>query len=206
MLTAAPMTTVTKICVVIRRAMLPIRATAAMRMPISRSRRRTEQEEVQGPAAGVTASNLPRRQNNSPSNRLAARPRKQKRVDANPKVCITVSNLISDSQQAAIAEPERTIPQGVLITRLPASRRFNSVRATHCQTAKPALGSTPDALKPAIALAGSPNTKIVVVSAEQVKRERGQVAPRAPLRPRPPASGLSGRLAFAVLFNDEIEA
>ena len=35
---AAPMNTVTKICVVTRRVMLPMQAPTAMRMPISRSR------------------------------------------------------------------------------------------------------------------------------------------------------------------------
>jgi hypothetical protein len=49
------------------------------------------------------------------------------------------------------------------------------------------------------------NTKIKVVSAEQVKREREQAA-RPQIRPqRTPVAGLSGRPAFEALFKDEAD-
>jgi hypothetical protein len=60
------------------------------------------------------------------------------------------------------------------------------------------------AIKPAIALAGSVHSKVVVVSAEQLQRQREQAATPPPVqRPRIPASGLSGRRAFEALFKSE---
>jgi hypothetical protein len=61
-------------------------------------------------------------------------------------------------------------------------------------------GKKPVAIKPAIALAGPMNTKVVVVSAEQARKEREQAAVPAIPRPRRSLSGLSGRLAFEALF------
>jgi hypothetical protein len=104
-----------------------------------------------------------------------------------------------------IAEQERTIEETVVITRLPATRPIRSFKSVRHRIAKPALGNGPDALKPAIALAGPMNAKIVVVSAEQVQRERAQTAHPAIRRPRPPASGPSGRRAFEALFGDQTD-
>lgn len=144
--------------------------------------------------------------NKSRSNRPVAHLKQVRmHVEVNAQVPAIVSNSLPHSKQPVIAEPERAMPQNIVITRLPASRRISSIRAAHRRTGKPALRSKPDPLKPAIALAGPTNTKIVVVSAEQMKREREQVALQPVLRPRPPASGLSGRLAFAALFKDENE-
>jgi hypothetical protein len=49
------------------------------------------------------------------------------------------------------------------------------------------------------------SSKVVVVSAEQVQREREQAAHPTIRRPRTPSSGLSGRLAFEALFKDETD-
>jgi hypothetical protein len=73
------------------------------------------------------------------------------------------------------------------------------------RTAKPALSTKPEAIKPAIALAGPLNTKIVVVSAEQVQREREQTAHPVALRRRTPPAGLSGRMAFEALFANQTD-
>ena len=56
--------------------------------------------------------------------------------------------------------------------------------------------------KPAIALAGPMNAKIVVVSAAQAQREREEATRPLPQKPRVPANGLSGRRAFEALFGD----
>jgi hypothetical protein len=144
--------------------------------------------------------------NKSRSNRPVAHLEEVRmRGGVNVQVPHTESNGVSQSEQPAISESERAIPQNIVITRLPASRRISSIRAAHRRTGKLALGSKPDPLKPAIALAGPTNSKIVVISAEQMKREREQVAPQPVLRPHPPTSGLSGKLAFAALFKDKNE-
>jgi hypothetical protein len=64
---------------------------------------------------------------------------------------------------------------------------------------------SPEPAKPAIALAGPTNARIVVVSADQVQRERAQAAQPVERRPRKAASGLSGKLAFEALFTDPID-
>jgi hypothetical protein len=104
-----------------------------------------------------------------------------------------------------IAEPKRTIEGTVLITRLPATRAVRSFKSVRHRTAKPALGNEPNANKPAIALAGPMNAKIVVISAEQIQREREKAAHPAIRRPRLPASGLSGRRAFEALFRNQAD-
>ena len=65
---------------------------------------------------------------------------------------------------------------------------------------KSTAGTKPDAAKPAIALAGPRGAKIVVVPAEQVRREREQAAQPKVQRPRVLGAGLTGRLAFEALF------
>jgi len=103
-------------------------------------------------------------------------------------------------EQSIKVEPERTIPQTVAITRLPASRRIRSFRSASQRTARQASRTNPEPVQPAIALAGPTNTRIVVVSADQIQRERAQAAQPAVRRPRISSSGLSGRLAFEALF------
>lgn len=61
------------------------------------------------------------------------------------------------------------------------------------------------AAKPAIALAGPPSSRVVVVSAEQVKRERDQAARPEVRRPRVSLSGATGKSAFEALFKDQTE-
>lgn len=105
----------------------------------------------------------------------------------------------SSSEQLAIAQPESTIPQSVVVTRVPARRQSSSIRSVRPRGSKPDLGIKSEAIKPAIALAGL-RTKVVVVSAEQIEREREQAAHSKVRRPRTRTSGLSGRRAFEALF------
>ena len=92
--------------------------------------------------------------------------------------------------------------RNVLVTRFPARRRNGSVESAHHPIAKSALGAKPEAPKPAIALAGPMSSKIVVVSPEQVQREREAARPVV-RPPRLPGTGLTGRQAFEALFKDE---
>lgn len=125
----------------------------------------------------------------------------RKRVDTSAPAAGPVADYPSNLEQAKITNPEH-IAESIAITRFPARRRASSIISAHHRIAKPPSGNKPVAIKPAIALAGPTNTKVVVISAEQVQREREQASHPAVLRPRVPASGLSGKLAFESLFKD----
>jgi hypothetical protein len=101
-------------------------------------------------------------------------------------------------------EPEHTIPRSGLARRLLAGPSA-SIRSVHHRTAQPSPGTKRDKTKPPVAFTGSMQSKVVVVSAEQVQRERAQAALPAIRRPRTPSSGLSGRLAFEALFKYETD-
>jgi hypothetical protein len=102
--------------------------------------------------------------------------------------------------QPAIAQPAPAVPLSVVIKKLPSKGPSTAVRSVRHRTPKPAAGTKPEGPKPAIALAGPMSARIVVVPAEQVRREREQAAHPEPKRPRPRRSGLTGRLAFEALF------
>jgi hypothetical protein len=118
---------------------------------------------------------------------------------------MAVTSNPSQSVLPAIAQPQRAIEQNFAITRLPARRRRGSGRSVSHRSPKPASGNKPDALKPAIAVAGPVNTKIVVVPAKQVQQEREQAGRPPVQRPRLSATGLSGKLAFEALFKGDTE-
>ena len=60
--------------------------------------------------------------------------------------------------------------------------------------------------KPATALSGAMHSRIVVVPAEQLRKEREQAAATEAPRPRVFPSGLTGKRAFEALFKDAPEA
>ena len=105
--------------------------------------------------------------------------REKEHGDRDAQVSSAVAHESLDSERPAILkpEPERTSLQRVLVTRFPARRRNGSVKSAHHPIAKSALRVKPEAPKPAIALAGSISGRIVVVSAEQVQREREAACP-----------------------------
>src|ERR1700694_4854569 len=105
-----------------------------------------------------------------------------------------------------IFAPALAIPQDVVITRLPASRRNRSFRPVGHRTAKQAPRTNSGPVLPALALAGATNAKIVVVSADQLQRERAPAAQPVVRRPRIVPSGLSGRWAFEAPFADSTDS
>lgn len=127
----------------------------------------------------------------------------KKRVDSSSPVSSAMVDHSPISKQPQIAEPERPVEQGVVITKLPARGRIRAIKSVRLPAANSVLGAKRNQAKPPIALARPVESKIVVVSAEQARREREQAAPPTVRRPRVPSSGLSGRLAFDALFNDE---
>ncbi len=122
------------------------------------------------------------------------------RAEISAEVPISATQHASNLEQPAIAPPERAIPQRVVVNRFPSKAVNTSIRSVRHRTPKSNPGTKPDAPKPAIALAGLAGAKIVVVPAEQVRREREQAAQPEVRRPRVPSSGLTGRLAFEALF------
>jgi hypothetical protein len=122
-----------------------------------------------------------------------------KRVDTDDQVSSAATDHALDSEQPMIAEPERGISQTLVVKKLPSKGPRSSIRSMGYRTPKPAA-LKPDGAKPAIALAGPTSTKIVVVPAEQVRRERERAAHPKVGRPHVPSSGLTGRLAFEALF------
>ena len=155
------------------------------------------------------ASSTPRRvgRNKTRSIRPVAHRKEQQRV-GNPatQVSGSVSLQTVNKEQLARVEPERILPQGIVITRLPADRQSRSFRPVGRRTAKQAPRTNPGRVQPAIALGGPTNARIVVVSADQVQRERAQAAQPVVRRPRIAPSGLSGRLAFEALFADSTDS
>jgi hypothetical protein len=155
------------------------------------------------PRQADPASSRSRRagKNKSRSNHPVAHlKRRTERVEISARVAISATQHASDLEQPAIAQPERSIPQTVVVKRFPSKAPNTSIRSVHPRTPKSNAGTTPDGAKPAIALAGPAGAKIVVVPAEQVRRERERAAQPEIRRPRVPASGLTGRLAFEALF------
>jgi hypothetical protein len=145
-------------------------------------------------------------ENKPQSNHAVAHLKKAaKHVDAGAEVPSVESPKASDSENQGMITPVRTIQQSVLTRTLPAIEPSTSIRPVRHRTAKPGLNTKRDDIKPPIALAGSVSSRVVVVSAEQVQREREQAAHPANRRPRTPSSGLSGRLAFEALFKDETD-
>lgn len=160
--------------------------------------------KVIGRQAAPALSSRRRADENKPrSNHAVAHLKKvTERMDVSAEVTSAGASQASGSEKPAMIESERTIPQSVLITRLPAKGLQTSIRSVRHKTAKPALSTKRDKINPPTALAGSLSSRVVVVSAEQVQREREQAAHPAIRQPRAPSSGLSGRLAFEALFKD----
>jgi hypothetical protein len=110
-------------------------------------------------------------------------------------------------QQMPVAVTAQKPQQDVRIERLPASdQQMSSTRTVGQPVTKRPFGTILEKSKPAIALAGPVHSRIVVVSAEQAQRERERAAQSEVRRPRPPGTGLTGKLAFEALFNDGNDA
>ena len=179
-----------------RELLLDRKTEASQKRPPRRKRRITPRQTDQASSRRHRAG-----KNKARSNHPVAHLKKStERVDVSAKVPSPVAQQVGHSEHPAITEPERTIPRGVVIKRLPSKGSRTPVRSVRHRTPKSNPGATPDAPKPAIALAGPRDAKIVVVPPEQVRRERERATHPEVRRPRVPASGLTGRLAFEALF------
>lgn len=182
-------------------------ARELLRAPITQAPHKNEPRRQKAVKASKTVrpfSRKPRiRENKSRFDRIVAPAKTPKqRVDSVSRVRGSV--VVAKQPPAAVSAQKSQ--QDVRIERLPASdRRIRSPRTERRPVSKRAFATTLET-KPAIALAGPVHSKIVVVSAEQAQRERERAAQSEVRRPRVPATGLTGKLAFEALFNDGSDA
>lgn len=189
-----------------------------MELPRKKAPRRKRKVKMGKTAAAATSK--PRAQTTTSRSGGQASERKtlkeRPRVDSAPRVRSSVprqtakiEKLEQRPQIEAIkpTPPSAIAPQEASRTEIPSSPNHVRVpRPVHRSAAKPRVRPKVEVAKPAIALAGSMNSKIVVVSAEQARQERNRaVAPPEVRRPRLPSTGLSGKLAFEALFKDAID-
>jgi hypothetical protein len=125
---------------------------------------------------------------------------------ASPVIHRELAPRILQSEPAQPAPNQTVATQEVQISNPIVSRVRTAARVIRSKprkAPKPAASPKEEVVKPAIALAGSMNSKIVVLSAEEARRQRDRT-PAAPevKRPRVPSTGLSGKLAFEALFSD----
>jgi hypothetical protein len=84
-----------------------------------------------------------------------------------------------------------------------AAGRTRTENAERQQSGRQERATALEQAKPMNAISGSPSSRVVVVSAEEVRKAREQAAHFAVKRPRVSVAGLTGRKAFEALFNDE---
>jgi hypothetical protein len=127
----------------------------------------------------------------------------KQRVDPVSRARGSVNPQAAVPKQPPVAVTAQKPQQDVTIERLPSShRQMSSTRTVRRPVTKRAFSTVLENSKPAIALANPVHSKIVVVSAAEAQRERERAAQSEVRRPRVPATGLTGKLAFEALFND----
>ncbi len=145
----------------------------------------------------------------SRSNSLVRRGKKvEEHVDFVPQLLSSVSHQVAEPEQPPIMAVALEVPPVIetevftsIQERLPIQSRPH--QSTPRRAAPRTFAPKLENLKPTTALTGSMSSRIVVVSAEDAKRERERAA-QPEVRPRRmPSSGLTGRLAFEALFKDE---
>ena len=179
------------------RELLLDRTTEAPLKRVPRRKRKANPKEANPASSRTRRADKNKSRSNHPVTHLK---RWAKRVEIDAQVPSSVTHPAAHLEQPAIAKPERPILQGVIVKRLPSKGPSISIRSVRHRTPKPNPSTKPDVPKPAITLAGPRGAKIVVVPAEQVRRERERAAQPEVRRPRVPTSGLTGRLAFESLF------
>ena len=176
--------------------------------PITETRRKSESRRKSVVGANTTGRPLSTRPrilgNKSRLDRTATPVTTSKnRVDSPSQLRSPVVPQATSAREPRFAVPPQKPKRDLHMERLPApDRRISSTRIRLRPASKRALGTPLEYSKPAIALAGPVHSKIVVVSAEQARRERERAAQPAVQRPRVPGLGRTGKAAFEALFND----
>jgi hypothetical protein len=84
-----------------------------------------------------------------------------------------------------------------------AAGRTRTENAERQQSGRQEQATALERAKPMNTISGSPSSRVVVVSAEEVRKAREQAAHFVVKSPRASVAGLTGRKAFEALFNDE---
>jgi|SRR5579863_8750639 len=149
-------------------------------------------------------SSRPRiQENKSRSNGVVHRPKKMEiPVDPVSPVPGPVARPAEDSVQPPLATQPSAL-QGTVEKEIPSGNKTKPpAKSPHPRGMWRTLKTRPGKAGPATALAGAPSARVVVVSAEELKREREQSASREVRRPPVSAARLTGKLAFEALFKD----
>jgi len=126
-------------------------------------------------------------------------------VESVARVHGSVVRQPAKSAQTVIAPADLPTQQNARQENVSSIATTSSIQSVRGKNRKPSFGTQAHHVKPAVALAGSTNSRIVVVSAQEVQRERDQAAQSQVRRPRVPSVGQTGRRAFEALFRDETE-
>jgi hypothetical protein len=124
------------------------------------------------------------------------------RVDPVHSVPSRVARAAADSEQAPVAAIPLAL-QGTVAKELSSTNKQKPpVASSHRKSVRQTFKTKPAITKHATASASVESSRVVVVSAEELKRERERAASPEVRKPRVPAFGLTGRLAFEALFKD----
>lgn len=172
-------------------------------MTVARRERATRaKKKVKGKKRAPAVSSRPRIQENESRSNSAVRRRKkvENRVDPVSTGPSPMARPAADSEQPPITAIPLALQGTVEEEKTPTNKQKPATESRHRRSVRQTLKTNPVKIEPATALAGAMPSRVVVVSAEELKREREQAANRELHRPRMPATGLSGRLAFEALF------
>jgi len=175
--------------------------------PMTKARHEGESRHkrvVKATKTGRPFSSKPRirEQESAFDRKVAPSTTREQRPDSVSRLRGSVAPQAAALKQSPVAVTPQKPQQDVPIQRLPPShRKMPSTRSVRRPVTKRGFGTILET-KPAIGLAGPVHSKIVVVSAEQAQRDRQRAAQSEVRRPRVPATGLTGKLAFEALFSD----
>lgn len=171
-------------------------------VPVTRPERANlGKKKVKRKKTAPAVSSRPRIQKSkSRSNGVVRRRKKvEARVDPDPS---PLARPAADAEQSPVAATPLAL-QGTVEKEVSSKNKQNRPTTfRHRRRVRQTLETKPEKVKPATVLAVGMSSRVVVVSAEELKRERELAANPEVRRPRLPAAGLSGRLAFEALFKD----
>ena len=161
-------------------------------------------KKVQGTkTATAVSSRAPIPEKKTRSNRPVLHgKRAEERVDLAPKAASAEAHPAAAPERPPIAVPKVAPQRTFEIKAFSPNDQKPPVKSLRPRTPRRAFSARREKTKPATALTGSMASRVVVVSAEEVKRERDRLAVSVVRPKRAPTAGLTGRRAFEALFSD----
>lgn len=171
--------------------------------PLTQSRSKHTQPETPKTKLETSAPSVSEKTSVLPTKSKVRRSSSQMSLALNAPA-IQSSIVLPEAPVPPEAMAEATAPAAVEKIVLPASgRKRTAIRPARPRPAAVTPSPKAGQPRPAIALSGSVSSRIVVVPAQQAKKEREDAAHVEVKRPRVSIAGLSGRRAFDALFNDD---